>query len=339
VTPAPFLSPAETRVVAEIARGGDYAAIAARLHLSIHTIKTTRRRAIRHMGATSTAHLVALAIAHRLIPQAPTYPPRRTDPMPSYEDTYDRIAALTAERDGAYRERAHLLAWLATHYPAVIAPAPDVDEPGWQLLYLTAPTGQLSWHIAPRDASLFAHVQRVTTTHPRAQWDGHTTEEKYERIRLLPARAETERDSVKRVGPTRQQDATSAEDACRVVEVGGEPIRVRGSGEMSDESRAALAEVIGAARAKCVAEHPDGAPVISPRVAAHVLWQEGLGGYAAGSFTTALLKAWWAADPANAARLARTWPEYGAAIALLGQPGGTEQLRAITGEQPTPDRP
>jgi hypothetical protein len=270
--------------------------------------------------------------------------------MPSYEDTYDRIAALTAERDGAYRERAHLLAWLATHYPAIMVPALDLPEAGWWLLYITAPTGQLSWHISPRDAGLLAHVQRVEPDDPRAQWDGHTTEQKYDRIRQLPARAETERDSVKRVGPalpisaeryadeqavaalaSEQQDATSTEDACRVVEIDGESIRVHGSGEMSDESRAALAEVIGAARAKYVAEHPDGEPVISPRVAAHVLWQEGLGGYAAGSFTTALLKAWWMADPANAARLARTWPEYGAAIALLGQPGGAQQLRAITG--------
>jgi hypothetical protein len=135
-----------------------------------------------------------------------------------------------------------------------------------------------------------------------------------------------------------EQPAAAPDDTCRVVDIGGEPIRVHGSGQMSDESRAALAEVIGAARAKYVAEHPDAGPVISPRVAAHVLWQEGLGGYAAGSFTTALLKAWWMADPANSARLTRTWPEYGAAIALLGQPGGTEQLRAITGEQPTPDR-
>jgi hypothetical protein len=136
-----------------------------------------------------------------------------------------------------------------------------------------------------------------------------------------------------------RRTTTGDEDACRVVEVDGEPIRVHGSGEMSDESRAALAEVIGAARAKYVAEHPDGVPVISPRVAAHVLWQEGLGGYAAGSFTTALLKAWWQADPANGARLARTWPEYGAAIALLTQPGGSNRLRAIAGEQPAPDRP
>lgn len=101
----------------------------------------------------------------------------------------ERVSTAEAERDGAYRERAHLLAWLATHYPAVTTPAPDVDEPGWQLLYLTAPTGQLSWHIAPRDAELLAHVERVEPDDPRAQWDGHTTEEKYERIRQLPARA------------------------------------------------------------------------------------------------------------------------------------------------------
>lgn len=233
----------------------------------------------------------------------------------------NRLAALEAERDGAYRERAHLLAWLATHYPAVLAPAPDVDDPGWQLLYITSPAGQLSWHIAPRDTELLAHVDHVDPTDVRAQWDGHTTEQKYERIRSLPAAA------------------TGTEDTCRVVEVDGEPIRVHGAGEMSDESRAALAEIIGAARAKYVAEHPDGEPVISPRVAAHVLWQEGLGGYPAGSFTTALLKAWWMADPANTARLTRTWPEYGAAITRLTQPGGVDQLRALAGEQPATDRP
>lgn len=115
--------------------------------------------------------------------------------MPSYEDTYDRITAAEAERDGAYRERAHLLAWLATHYPAVIAPAPDVEEPGWQLLYITAPTGQLSWHISPRDAGLLSHVQRVEPDDPRAKWDGHTTEQKYQRIAALTA------DLAQRCGP------------------------------------------------------------------------------------------------------------------------------------------
>jgi hypothetical protein len=85
--------------------------------------------------------------------------------------------------DAAYRERAHLVAWLAAVYPAVITPAPDVDEPGWQIVYLAADDQQMSWHIAPRDADLFAHVERVEPDDPRAQWDGHTTEQKYDRIR------------------------------------------------------------------------------------------------------------------------------------------------------------
>lgn len=85
-----------------------------------------------------------------------------------------------AERDGAYRERAHLVALLAAMTDgAVIAPAPDVDEPGWRIVYLTLGGRQASWHISPRDADLFQHVTYVGEQDPRAQWDGHTTEEKY----------------------------------------------------------------------------------------------------------------------------------------------------------------
>ena len=93
------------------------------------------------------------------------------------------LVALAGERDGAYRERAHLVALLAAHYPSVIAPAPDIeDEPGWQILYLRIGGRQCSWHIAPRDAELFAHVEHVPADDRRAQWDGHTTEEKYAHI-------------------------------------------------------------------------------------------------------------------------------------------------------------
>lgn len=89
-----------------------------------------------------------------------------------------------AERDQAYRERAQLLAWLAALHPAsaVIAPAPDVDEPGWQIVYLNIGGRQASWHISPRDADLFEHVERAGPNDLRAHWDGHTTEEKYQRI-------------------------------------------------------------------------------------------------------------------------------------------------------------
>ena len=97
------------------------------------------------------------------------------------------LRAASAERDGAYRERAHLVAWLAALYPSVITLAPDVDEPGWKLVFIDSPTGQLSWHISPRDDELFEHVERVTCDDPRARWDGHTTEQKYARIRELAA--------------------------------------------------------------------------------------------------------------------------------------------------------
>lgn len=89
------------------------------------------------------------------------------------------------ERDAAYRERARLVAWLACLYPSVIAPAPDLEEPGWQIVYLTTPAGQASWHIHPRDAEFFTRVEHVAADDPRAQWDGHTTEAKYERIASL----------------------------------------------------------------------------------------------------------------------------------------------------------
>lgn len=92
-----------------------------------------------------------------------------------------------AERDAAYRERAHLIAYLTTLHPAVIAPALDLDEPGWWIAYLTIGGRQASWHISPRDAGLFAHVERVDPDDPRAQWDGHTTDAKYARLQELTA--------------------------------------------------------------------------------------------------------------------------------------------------------
>lgn len=103
--------------------------------------------------------------------------PPKTDPAAE-------LRQVTAERDGAYRERAYLVALLAAMTDgAVIAPAVDVEEPGWQIVYLTIGGRQASWHISPRDADLFQCVPHVDTDHPRAQWDGHTTEDKYADIR------------------------------------------------------------------------------------------------------------------------------------------------------------
>ena len=49
----------------------------------------------------------------------------------------------------------------------------DPQEPEWPVVYLELPTGQVSWHLPQ---------------HPRA-WDGHTTEQKYERCRAYVEQA------------------------------------------------------------------------------------------------------------------------------------------------------
>lgn len=79
------------------------------------------------------------------------------------------------ELDRVYRERAYLVSHLAALYPSVLCAS---DEPGYALVYLAVPTGQLSWHIAERDLDLFEHVPKVAPI----QWDGHDTPEKYRRL-------------------------------------------------------------------------------------------------------------------------------------------------------------
>ncbi|WP_405960582.1 hypothetical protein OG235_24620 [Streptomyces sp. NBC_00024] len=123
-------------------------------------------------------------------------------------DQQGQIEVLTKERDGAYRERAQLLALLAALHPSVIAPAPDVDEDGWQILYLRIGGKQASWHIAPRDAELYAHVEHVPVDDRRAHWDGHTTEEKYAHIGQHAARLYAEARGQVETPPTPADAAT-----------------------------------------------------------------------------------------------------------------------------------
>jgi hypothetical protein len=87
-----------------------------------------------------------------------------------------------SEADALYRERAHLVSHLTVLYPSCIGPAPDVDEPGWALVFVETSEGQMTWHIAPRDLDLFGHLQIRTP-----EWDGHTTAEKYRRLDALTA--------------------------------------------------------------------------------------------------------------------------------------------------------
>ncbi|MEW1547514.1 WDGH domain-containing protein [Streptomyces tsukubensis] len=102
-----------------------------------------------------------------------------------------RTVRAERERDNAYRERARLVAHLAALHPSHVGYG-DPDAPIWAVVTIETPAGQMSWHIAPRDVPLFAHV-RPTSDSDRP-WDGHSTEEKYLRLEALIGRASEEID-------------------------------------------------------------------------------------------------------------------------------------------------
>lgn len=100
---------------------------------------------------------------------------------PFVGDDYDYfIQAMTS----VYSERAALLAFFTTWHPSVISYNAKTQA-GYALLYVDTPHGQMTWHIAPNDMHLFNHVEIVPGDDPRAQWDGHTTEDKYRRFNDL----------------------------------------------------------------------------------------------------------------------------------------------------------
>jgi hypothetical protein len=58
----------------------------------------------------------------------------------------------------------------------------DPASEGWPVLYIDTPEGQVSWHL-PQD-QMPANIPPYN-----GEWDGHTTDEKYDRLaRLQPER-------------------------------------------------------------------------------------------------------------------------------------------------------
>lgn len=103
--------------------------------------------------------------------------------MAELDSTKDALSA-------AYRERAHLVALLAAEYPSHIGHN-DPFAPDWAVVTVELPTGQGCWHISADDKDLFQHIP--PTPHYARGWDGHTTDEKYRRIRELAADTYTRR--------------------------------------------------------------------------------------------------------------------------------------------------
>ncbi|MEU3220006.1 hypothetical protein [Streptomyces sp. NPDC006971] len=96
--------------------------------------------------------------------------------------TDDQLDALHDQLDATYRERAHLVALLAALHPSHIGHT-DPNAPDWAVVTVETPAGQMTWHIAERDMDLFTRVQ--PTNRICRGWDGHTTDEKYARMRDL----------------------------------------------------------------------------------------------------------------------------------------------------------
>lgn len=89
------------------------------------------------------------------------------------------VAAQREYKDAAYLERNKLVALLAAIYPSGIK---RTAIEGWSedwhgCVYIDFPWGQASWHYHDSQADLFAHLPPY-----QHEWDGHTTEDKYEDI-------------------------------------------------------------------------------------------------------------------------------------------------------------
>lgn len=89
------------------------------------------------------------------------------------------VGRLREAKDGAYEERNRVVALLASVFPSGVR---KTAIPGWEpewhdCVYIDLPTGQASWHYHDSQAHLFAHLPPY-----RGEWDGHTTDVKYERV-------------------------------------------------------------------------------------------------------------------------------------------------------------
>ncbi len=96
------------------------------------------------------------------------------------------IAALKAQKDGAYLERNRCVALIAQMAIALGLKAGKARTAieGWSddwhgCIYIDLPAGQVSWHYHDSQAFLFDALPAY-----EGKWDGHDTEEKYRRVGL-----------------------------------------------------------------------------------------------------------------------------------------------------------
>jgi hypothetical protein len=98
----------------------------------------------------------------------------------------EQIEEMRARKDAAYEERNRVVAALSKLWPSHLAQHPE-DDLTWERDWMTivcihSPQGQLTWHVHDSQRFLFAHLSMG-----EGHWDGHTTEQKYQRLAALQA--------------------------------------------------------------------------------------------------------------------------------------------------------
>lgn len=90
------------------------------------------------------------------------------------------------ELNGVYTERMQCVATLCAHWHnlgftvGLDTHSGEWDEDWRTIVYADLPTGQVSWHMHISDIELFSHIPWKDF-----EFDGHSTEEKYKRVREM----------------------------------------------------------------------------------------------------------------------------------------------------------
>lgn len=102
-----------------------------------------------------------------------------TDALEGFRVTHETCRDRTAALDAVYAERNQVVLALAAAVDADgydVGTATDPEAPGWVVLLIDGPGGQVSWHFRPED------IPPGIPEYP-GKWDGHTSEEKYARLK------------------------------------------------------------------------------------------------------------------------------------------------------------
>jgi hypothetical protein len=104
-------------------------------------------------------------------------------PLGTVEKLQGELNQAKQSKDQAYWERNQLVRFLTTVLPSfrmIHEYDPEWDPDWMNIIVVQTNEGQLSWHIHNNELPMFKHLLLT-----EAKWDGHTTEEKYQRLYRL----------------------------------------------------------------------------------------------------------------------------------------------------------